>query len=171
LLVHNTLKGVNLREKIKIGCAGKVVSAFDISRMMALGADWCNSARGFMFSLGCIQAQTCHTGNCPTGVTTQDAHRQQALVVPDKAERVYQYHEKTLEALKEMVQAAGLQHPQDITAFHISQRVSEGEVRLLANVVPRVKAGSLLDENISDDHKVYKNYWHKVSADSFLLQI
>ena len=171
LLVHNTLKGVNLREKIKIGCAGKVVSAFDISRMMALGADWCNSARGFMFSLGCVQAQTCHTGNCPTGVTTQDAHRQQALVVPDKAERVYQYHEKTLEALKEMVQAAGLQHPQDITAFHISQRVSEGEVRLLANVVPRVKAGSLLDDNISDDHKVYKNYWHKVNADSFLLQI
>ena len=171
LLVHNTLKGVNLRKKIKIGCAGKVVSAFDISRMMALGADWCNSARGFMFSLGCIQAQTCHTGNCPTGVTTQDAHRQQALVVPDKAERVYQYHEKTLEALKEMVQAAGLQHPQDITAFHISQRVSEGEVRLLANVVPRVKSGSLLDDNIDDDHKVYKNYWHKVSADSFLLQV
>jgi glutamate synthase domain-containing protein 2 len=165
LLVHNTLKGVNLREKIKIGCAGKV------SRMMALGADWCNSARGFMFALGCIQAQSCHTGNCPTGVSTQDAHRQQALVVPDKAERVFQYHEKTLEALKEMVQAAGLQHPQDITAFHISQRVSEGEVRLLANVVPRVKAGSLLDDNISDDHKVYKNYWHKVNADSFLLQI
>ncbi|MEO6291465.1 MAG: FMN-binding glutamate synthase family protein [Burkholderiaceae bacterium] len=107
LLVHNTLKGVNLREKIKIGCAGKVVSAFDISRMMALGADWCNSARGFMFSLGCIQAQSCHTGNCPTGVTTQDAHRQQALVVPDKAERVYQYHQRTLEALKEMVQASG----------------------------------------------------------------
>ena len=171
LLVHNTLKGVNLREKIKIGCAGKVVSAFDISRMMALGADWCNSARGFMFSLGCIQAQTCHTGNCPTGVTTQDAHRQQALVVPDKAERVYQYHQKTLEALKEMVQAAGLLHPQDITAFHISQRVSEGEVRLLANVIPRVKAGSLLDDNIVDDHKVYKNYWHRVSAESFALQI
>ena len=171
LLVHNTLKGVNLRDKIKIGCAGKVVSAFDISRMMALGADWCNSARGFMFSLGCIQAQTCHTGNCPTGVTTQEAHRQQALVVPDKAERVYQYHQKTLEALKEIVQAAGLQHPQDITAFHISQRVSEGEVRLLANVVPRVKSGSLLDDNIDDDHKVYKNYWHKVSADSFLLQV
>ena len=171
LLVHNTLKGVNLREKIKIGCAGKVVSAFDISRMMALGADWCNSARGFMFSLGCIQAQSCHTGNCPTGVTTQDAHRQQALVVPDKAERVYQYHQKTLEALKEMVQAAGLQHPQDITAFHISQRVREGEVRLLANIVPRVKTGSLLDDNIGDDHKVYKNYWHRVSADSFLLQV
>ncbi|MDO8774894.1 MAG: FMN-binding glutamate synthase family protein [Burkholderiaceae bacterium] len=171
LLVHNTLKGVNLREKIKIGCAGKVVSAFDISRMMALGADWCNSARGFMFALGCIQAQTCHTGNCPTGVTTQDPLRQQALVVPDKADRVFHFHESTLEALKEMVQAAGLRHPQDITAFHISRRVSEGEVRLLANVVPRVKAGSLLDDDISDDHKVYKNYWNKVTADSFTLHI
>jgi glutamate synthase domain-containing protein 2 len=85
LLVHTTLRGVGLREQIKLGCAGKVVSAFDIARMMALGADWCNSARGFMFALGCIQAQHCHTGHCPTGVTTQDPLRQQSLVVPDKA--------------------------------------------------------------------------------------
>src|SRR5438132_3681013 len=82
LLVHNTLVGLNLRERIKLGCAGKVVSAFDIARMMALGADWCNAARGFMFALGCIQAQHCHTGQCPTGVTTQDPQRQKALVVP-----------------------------------------------------------------------------------------
>jgi glutamate synthase domain-containing protein 2 len=171
LLVHNTLKGVRLRDKIKIGCAGKVISAFDIARMMALGADWCNSGRGFMFAVGCIQSQSCHTGTCPTGVTTQDPHRQLALVVPDKAQRVYQYHEATLEALKEMVQAAGLQHPQDITAYHISQRVNDSEVRLLANVVPRVKTGSLLDDNIDEDHKVYKNYWHKVNADSFVLHL
>ena len=52
LLVHNTLVGLNLRERVKIGCAGKVISAFDIARMMALGADWCNAARGFMFALG-----------------------------------------------------------------------------------------------------------------------
>src|SRR5690606_38503985 len=71
-LVHNTLVGVNLRDRIRIGCAGKVVSAFDIARALALGADWCNSARGFMFALGCIQAQSCHTGQCPTGVTAQD---------------------------------------------------------------------------------------------------
>ena len=171
LLVHNTLIGVRLRDKIKIGCAGKVISAFDIARMMALGADWCNSGRGFMFAVGCIQSQSCHTGTCPTGVTTQDPHRQLALVIPDKAQRVYQYHEATLEALKEMVQAAGLQHPQDITAYHISQRVNDSEVRLLANVVPRVKTGSLLDDNIDEDHKVYKNYWHKVNADSFALHL
>ena len=75
LLVHNTLVGLNLRDKIRVGCAGKVISAFDIARMMALGADWCNSARGFMFALGCIQAQNCHTGMCPTGVSTQDPQR------------------------------------------------------------------------------------------------
>ena len=171
LLVHNTLKGVRLRDKIKIGCAGKVISAFDIARMMALGADWCNSGRGFMFAVGCIQSQSCHTGTCPTGVTTQDPHRQLALVVPDKAQRVYQYHEATLEALKEMVQAAGLQHPQDITAYHISQSVNDSEARILPNVVPRVKTGSLLDDNIDEDHKVYKNYWHKVNADSFALHL
>ena len=171
LLVHKTLKGVNLRDQIKIGCAGKVTSAFDVARMLALGADWCNSARGFMFALGCIQSQTCHTGQCPTGVATQDLLRQQALVVPDKADRVYRFHQATLEALKEMVQAAGLQHPKELTAFHISRRVSESEVRLLANVVPRVKTGSLLDDQVDEDHKVYKNYWGKVSADSFALKL
>jgi glutamate synthase domain-containing protein 2 len=92
LLVHNTLRGVGLRNRIRIGCAGKVVSAFDIARMMALGADWCNSARGFMFALGCMQAQNCHTGECPTGVATQDPLRQQSLVVADKTQRVYSFH-------------------------------------------------------------------------------
>ena len=72
LLVCNTLRGLNLRHRIKVGCSGKIISAFDIARALALGADWCNSARGFMFALGCLQAQTCHTGACPTGVATQD---------------------------------------------------------------------------------------------------
>lgn len=125
LLVHNTLVGLNLREKIRIGCAGKIVSAFDIARAMALGADWCNSARGFMFALGCIQAQSCHTGTCPTGVTTQDPWRQRALVVPDKAERVYRYHRHTLHALQELTQAAGLDHPRVHDGAHRAPREQE----------------------------------------------
>ena len=100
---------------------------------MALGADWCNSARGFMFALGCLQSQTCHTGACPTGVATQDPQRQKALVVPDKTERVYRFHENTLKALKELVQAAGLTHPNEISAYHIVRRAADHEVRLLAN--------------------------------------
>jgi glutamate synthase domain-containing protein 2 len=167
LLVHNTLQGVNLRERVRIGCAGKVVSAFDIARMMALGADWCNSARGFMFALGCIQAQACHTGNCPTGVTTQDLHRQKALHVPTKAERVYNFHQQTLHALQEMVQAAGLSHPGAITAHHIVRRLDDNQVRLLANLVPQMPAGGLLGGTLGEQHNVFKQYWPLAQASSF----
>jgi glutamate synthase domain-containing protein 2 len=170
LLVHNTLKGAGLRDQIKLGAAGKIVSAFDIARATALGADWCNSARGFMFALGCLQAQTCHSGHCPTGVTTQDPVRQQALRVPDKAERVYHFHRNTLKALQELVQAAGLSHPRDISAQHIVRRVNENEVRLLANLVPQMEVGALLDRDVSTLHSVFKLYWPKASADSFTLQ-
>jgi len=97
----------------------------DLARMMALGANWCNSARGFMFALGCIQSQSCHTGHCPTGVATQDPQRARALVVTTKADRVYHFHESTLHALKELIQAAGLNHPSELTADHIVRRNSE----------------------------------------------
>ncbi len=109
--VHNALIGINARDRIKLGAAGKIVSAFDIARVMALGADWCNAARGFMFALGCIQSQSCHTDRCPTGVSTQDRTRQRALVVADKSERVYNFHRATMELLAELVGAAGLDHP------------------------------------------------------------
>jgi glutamate synthase domain-containing protein 2 len=171
LLVHNTLQGVNLRERVRLGCAGKVVSAFDIARMMALGADWCNSARGFMFALGCIQAQACHTGNCPTGVTTQDPHRQKALHVPTKADRVYNFHQQTLHALQEMVQAAGLTHPGAITAHHIVRRLDDNQVRLLANLVPQMPVGGLLEGELGEQHNVFKLYWPRAQADSFAASV
>jgi glutamate synthase domain-containing protein 2 len=169
-LVHNTLVGVNLRDRIRIGCAGKVVSAFDIARAIAIGADWCNSARGFMFALGCIQAQHCHTGQCPTGVTTQDPLRQEALVVPDKAERVWRFHQNTLKALKELVQAAGLQHPNEITAHHLVRRVSDNEVRLLANILPTTSPGALLDDDPEGEHPVFTTWWRRARAESFALE-
>ena len=170
LLVHNTLTGLNLRSRIRIGCAGKVVSAFDIARAMALGADWCNAARGFMFALGCIQAQACHTGNCPTGVTTQDPKRQQALVVPTKMERVWRFHQNTLHALKELVQAAGLDHPVQITAAHIVRRMADNSVRLLANQLAFVEPGALLaaiEGRKAWPHAVFKLYWPLAQAHSF----
>ncbi|WP_421887656.1 FMN-binding glutamate synthase family protein [Methylibium sp.] len=173
LLVHNTLTGIGLRDRIQLGCAGKVVSAFDIARLMALGADWCNAGRGFMFALGCIQAQACHTGHCPTGVTTQDPMRQKALVVPTKADRVFMFHQETLRALKELVQAAGLQHPREITAAHIVRRVADHEVKLLATLLPFVKPGALLAAErgeIDWPHQVFRLYWPRASAHSFLHQ-
>jgi glutamate synthase domain-containing protein 2 len=168
LLVHNTLRGVGLRQRIRIGAAGKVVSAFDIARLMALGADWCNSARGFMFALGCIQAQHCHTGQCPTGVTTQDPLRQQSLVVPDKAERVYHFHQQTLHALQELVQAAGLQHPHDITAHHIVRRSSDHKVSSLAQLIQiQLPEGALLKPDLDGLPLIYRQHWPVAGAESF----
>ena len=145
-LVHNTLVGVGLREHIRVGASGKIISAFDVARTLALGADWCNSARGFMFALGCIQAQTCHSGNCPTGVTTQDPKRQIALVVPDKAQRVLQFHHHTLEALKELLEAAGLHQPQDVALRHFMRRTSEAVSHPLSDLFTQIAPGALLSD-------------------------
>ncbi|MEE4465655.1 FMN-binding glutamate synthase family protein, partial [Azotobacter chroococcum] len=124
LFVHNTLVGANLRDKIKLGTSGKIVSAFDILSVLAIGADWANSARGFMFALGCIQSQSCHTNKCPTGIATQDPLRQRAVVVEDKAQQVYNFHRNTLRTLAEMLAAAGLEHPSQVDAKHLGRRIS-----------------------------------------------
>jgi hypothetical protein len=126
-----------------------------------------------MFALGCIQAQTCHTGTCPTGVTTQDPWRQKALVVPDKIDRVARFHRNTLEALKELIQAAGLHHPRELRPTHIVRRGDDVEVRLLANHLQFLKPGSLMAAihgQAEWPHPVYRYYWPISRADSFLPQ-
>jgi glutamate synthase domain-containing protein 2 len=168
-LVHNTLVGVGLRDAIRVGASGKIVSAFDMARTLALGADWCNSARGFMFALGCIQAQTCHTGNCPTGVTTQDPTRQMALVVPSKAERVQNFHAHTLEALQELMEASGLQTPHDFTPRHIMRRVSETQTLHLSDLVDTIAPEALLKGDVSALPAVFSD-WPLSSAKSFAVQ-
>ena len=164
-LVHNTLVGLNLRQHIRLGASGKIISGFDVMRTVALGADWCNSARGFMFALGCIQAQTCHTGNCPTGVTTQDPKRQIALVVPNKSDRVLNFHHQTLESVQEMLQAVGLSHPSELSLKHIMRRVSEHEVQNLDTLMPSVEAGSLL--NPKELTGLFAQYWTGASPERF----
>jgi glutamate synthase domain-containing protein 2 len=162
--VHNALIGINARDRIKIGASGKIATAFDLARAMSLGADWCNSARGFMFSLGCIQSLSCHTDRCPTGVTTQDPTRNRALVVPDKIERVYNYHHSTLHALAELIAAAGLEHPQELRPIHFSKRSSTTEVQSFAQLYPSLRRGELLDG--TNDIR-FRDAWAMASADSF----
>jgi glutamate synthase domain-containing protein 2 len=162
--VHNALIGINARDRIKLGASGKIISAFDIARAMALGADWCNSARGFMFALGCIQSQSCHTDRCPTGVTTQDKVRQRALVVPDKAERVFNFQRATLEALAELVAAAGLDHPTQFAPAHFSRRISPHEVRSFTELYPMLSPGELI-AGTSD--KRFESAWAMASAHEF----
>ena len=166
LFVHNTLVGTGLRDKIKIGASGKIVSAFDIARALALGADWTNSARGFMFAIGCIQSRSCHTNKCPTGVATQDPLRQRALVVPDKAERVAHFHRNTLKALAQMLAAAGLDNPDELAPHHLVRRVSPTETRLFSQLHYFMGRGEIIEKSpgLSD---FYKTSWNMARVDSF----
>jgi len=164
-LVHNTLVGIGLRDRVKLGASGKIITAFDMARTLALGADWCNAARGFMFAIGCIQAQSCHNDRCPTGVTTQDPLRQRALVVGDKAPRVAHYHANTLHALAELISAAGLSHPAQLRAHHIARRISPSEIRLLSALFPPLEPGELLQGRFRNN--VFRTGWPMADPHSF----
>jgi glutamate synthase domain-containing protein 2 len=165
LFVNNTLVGAGLRERIKIGVAGKIVSAFDIASVLAIGADWANAARGFMFAVGCVQSRSCNTNRCPTGVATQDALRQGALVVPDKAERVYNFHRLTLRALSDMLAAAGLEHPDQLQPHHLVRRVSATEIRQFSELYTFLKPGELLGGD--GQNSFYAENWKRASATAF----
>ncbi len=167
LLVHNTLVGLGLRDRIKLGAAGQVVSAIDLARTLALGADWCNAARGFMFALGCIQSRSCHNDQCPTGIATQDPARWRALDVEDKARRVFHFHQNTLRALRDLLGAAGLAHPDQIGPEHILRRISPTQVSSLEALYRFLQPGELLDR--VPEHAVFRTFWAASRADSFRL--
>jgi glutamate synthase domain-containing protein 2 len=163
---HNALIGVGLRDRIRIGASGKITSAFDMARVMALGADWCNAARGFMFAIGCIQAQSCHTGLCPTGVTSPDPARQRALVVPDKAERVANYHKNTLHALAELTAAAGVDHPGLLKPHHFLRRIGATTGALpFSELYESLGSGQLLAD--AGSTRGFGKAWAMAQAGSF----
>lgn len=164
MFVHNALVGLNIREHIRLGASGKIITAFDMVRIMALGADWCNSARGFMFALGCIQAMRCHTDKCPTGVATQDPIRQRALDIADKARRVAAFHRATLLALADVLAAAGLDHPSDLRPHHVSKHTALGRVETFDEIYHFLKPGELLSG--TGDPR-FKAAWQKARPDSF----
>ena len=166
MLVHNTLVGLGLRDQVRVAAAGKIVSAFDIARTLAMGADWCNAARGYMFALGCIQSLSCHTDRCPTGIATQDPRRWGRLDVPDKAARVAAFHRNTLHALRDLLCAAGLQHPDQLGPEHILRRVSPTEVRSLGALYRFLAPGELLEGRVPE-HAVFRNFWQVARSDAF----
>ena len=167
LFIHNTLVGAGLREQIKIGASAKIISAFDIASTLAMGADWCNSARGFMFAIGCIQAQSCHTNQCPVGVATQDPNRQKALHVTTKAERVFNFHHNTLHALSEMIASAGLAHPSELKAQHLAQRINDREIKNYAQLHFWLKPNELVQCAHQDDENFYYRMWNAARAEQF----
>jgi glutamate synthase domain-containing protein 2 len=164
MLVQNVLTGAGVRDRIKVGASGKMVTASAIAQSMALGADWCNSARAFMMAVGCIQAQHCHTNRCPVGVATQDKKLQRALHVPTKAERVAQFHRSTVHALAEIVAAMGLDHPSQLEPDHVVRRVSQYEVRTFGEIHQPLAARSLVDGLAPPRFQVL---WDHATSDRF----
>lgn len=114
IFVNKTLVKYGLRQKINLVASGKILTAESILKNLAIGADICNSARGFMFAVGCIQALRCNTNNCPTGVATQEEGLVKGLVVGDKAERIFNYHNNTVHAVMELLAACGKDKIEDV---------------------------------------------------------
>ena len=144
VFVHDTLVGYDLKEEIKIIASGKIFSGFHMVRAKALGADLCNSARGMMLSIGCIQARECNINTCPTGVATQNKSLIKGLVVDEKAQRVANYHEETIHSFMEMIAAAGLKNHDDIERKHVNRRVGMHNIAKYDEIYPAIKKGSLL---------------------------
>ncbi|MEJ2591155.1 MAG: FMN-binding glutamate synthase family protein [Candidatus Thiodiazotropha sp.] len=164
VVMRNALVGTGLRDRVRLAASGKVFSAAGIAKSLAIGADWCNAARAFMFSIGCIQAQRCHTGTCPTGVTTQDPRRQHGLVVDVQAQRAANFHGRTLEALANIVAAAGLTHPGQLQPHHLYQRVSANRALPIDRVWHFLPEGALLE---MPEKTPYAHWWRAASAESF----
>ncbi|OOY10623.1 FMN-binding glutamate synthase family protein [Thioclava sp. F36-7] len=164
VLMRNALVGAGVKDKVRLAASGKVYSGYGLAQNLAIGADWCNAARAFMFSIGCIQAQRCHLGTCPTGVTTQDKSRQRGLVPEVQGPRAARFHAKTLEALADIVAAAGLEHPSELQPHHIVHRTAVREARTIDKIYPFLPANILNDDPGSTD---YADWWEAADADSF----
>lgn len=143
--VANTLAGYGLRANIKIIASGKVFTAFHIFKRLAIGADLVNSARGMMLALGCIQALRCNTNHCPAGVATTLPQYYKGIHVTDKSQRVFQFHQRTMHAFKELLEAAGLEHPKQVERKSVYLRGSQRQVITLDSMYPEVKEGTYLN--------------------------
>lgn len=146
IFVNSALVGIGLRDKIRIVASGKMFSAFHILRAIAIGADTVNSARGMMLALGCIQARSCNTDHCPTGIATQNPSRNNALVVSNKSQRVANFHQQTIINLMELLGAAGLSSLDKLRPKHINRRVQGTDVKTYAQLYPPIAKNCLISD-------------------------
>jgi len=164
ILVRNALVGTGLRSEVRLAASGKVYSAFSLANNLALGADWCNAARTFMFAIGCVMSQRCHTDKCPTGIATQNPNRQRGLVLEDKSQRVANFHRNTLKRLGEFVAAAGLEHPHDLTPHHLYHRRGPNVITTMDRIQEFLQPNVLLE---APDSTPYAEWWGAACAESF----
>lgn len=164
IFIHNCLVGLNLRSQIRIIVSGKVITGFNIAQKLALGADACNSARGMLFAIGCIQALKCNTNHCPTGVATQDPELVKGLHVGDKSKRVAKFHESTLHGFLDVIGAAGLAQPSELRPWHILRRVNSTQVKHYGELYHYLEPGAIIAGRMSE---YYSRPWNAARADSF----
>lgn len=167
VFVCDVLVGFNLKKQIKVIASGKVFTGFNIVKNIAVGADICNSARGMMIALGCVQSLECHTNKCPTGVATQNPALARGLVVESKAERVARFHKETVKASMEMIAAAGMRHMSELNRSHVFRRISETEVRRFDQIYLNLTPGSLINGGAPEK---FEQPMKESSADSFMPQ-
>jgi glutamate synthase domain-containing protein 2 len=166
IFVHNALRGAGLRDGIRVIASGRIVTGFDMARRMALGADLCNSARGMMFALGCIQALRCNANTCPTGVATQKPDLVAGLHVGDKAARVHRFQRNTVHAFMELLGAAGLEHPADLRPEYVFRRYGDSQVDHYGDLFEWLPAGALLDAAYEVPAR-YATPWERARSDRF----
>ena len=164
LFVHDALRGAGIRNQVKIFSAGKIATGFHVLLQLAWGADACNSARGMMFALGCIQALKCNSNKCPAGVATQEPRLVQGLDVMDKSHRVASFHAKTVESVLELCGAAGLETPVDLRREHIAHRISATEVRTFGETFPELPERAFVEGTAPAS---LQEQWDRASADDF----
>lgn len=164
IFVHNSLMGVNLRDKIRIICSGKVATGFDMVEKIALGADMCNSARAMMMAVGCVQSKQCDANTCPTGVATQNLRLQHGLVVDEKKHRATNFHKNTMKSFLEIVGAMGLSNPSELKPHFIMRRVDSQCVKPFDEIHEFLKPGQLLGTDIPDS---FKKYWDDAHTGQF----
>ena len=166
VFVDNCLRGAGLRDRVKVAASGKIISAYDVVRHCALGADWCNMARPFMFALGCIQARDCASNQCPSGVATMNPKRYRVMDVEDRTKRVFNFHHHTVDAVAEMLESTGLTHTSQLNRRHIVRRLSASKILLADQIYPRVEINALIEGKTVDDPRL-ASYWHRVNGKSF----
>ncbi|MGB6154568.1 MAG: FMN-binding glutamate synthase family protein [Castellaniella sp.] len=164
VVMRNALVGCGLKDKIRLVASGKIYSGMGMANTLAQGADWCNAARAFMFSIGCIQAQRCHLGTCPTGITTQDPHRQRGLIPEVQGKRAARFHAETLKSLAHIMSAVGVQHPRDLRPHMLMHRVGPGKALPIDEIKVFLPPKALLE---APDDTIYADWWHAASASTF----
>lgn len=162
--VCDCLIGYDLKKEIRVIASGKILTGFHIVKNLSLGADLCNSARGMMIALGCVQSLVCNNNKCPTGITTQNRGLADGLNVTDKSERVARFHGETIKAVMEISSSAGLTSPTQFNRTHIFRRISKSEIKRYDEVFSYLKSGSFLKPPYSDR---FEQEMKEASAESF----